>query len=304
MKKNNNIEPVIIKDYYKNHKRSKTRDINKLKIVYSIIAIIIIFIIAIYAVLKFVSNPTDTYIVTRGELSKNEPVIGYIVREETEVQGKNYKNGMIKIKDDGEKTAKDESIFRYYSSGEEELKKKITDLDLQIQKLMENESTIFTGDIKLLESQIDSTIDSYYDVTSTQKIVEYKKKLSSYINKKAQISGEQSPAGSELKKLIDERNTYEKELADNSEYVKAPSSGIVSYRVDGLESVLTTDDFNKFNKEFLENLKLKTNQIIASSEEKGKIINGYMCYIIFNSDSDEAKNVKNGDRIQIRLQNA
>ena len=81
MKKNNNIEPVIIKDYYKNHKRSKTRDINKLKIVYSIIAIIIIFIIAIYAVLKFVSNPTDTYIVTRGELSKNEPVIGYIVRE-------------------------------------------------------------------------------------------------------------------------------------------------------------------------------------------------------------------------------
>ena len=49
MKKNNNIEPVIIKDYYKNHKRSKTRDINKLKIVYSIIAIIIIFIIAIYA---------------------------------------------------------------------------------------------------------------------------------------------------------------------------------------------------------------------------------------------------------------
>ena len=177
-------------------------------------------------------------------------------------------------------------------------------MDLQIQKLMENESTIFTGDIKLLESQIDSTIDSYYDVTSTQKIVEYKKKLSSYINKKAQISGEQSPAGSELKKLIDERNTYEKELADNSEYVKAPSSGIVSYRVDGLESVLTTDDFNKFNKEFLENLKLKTNQIIASSEEKGKIINGYMCYIIFNSDSDEAKNVKNGDRIQIRLQNA
>ena len=169
---------------------------------------------------------------------------------------------------------------------------------------MENESTIFTGDIKLLESQIESTVENYYGVTSTQKMTEYKKKLSGYISKKAQISGEQSPSGSTLKKLIEEKNGYEAELANNSEYVEAPISGVVSYRVDGLENVLTTQDFNTLNKEFLESLNLKANQIIASSDEMGKIINSYICYIIFNSNSEEAKNIKAGDNLQIRLQNA
>ena len=48
------------------------------------------------------------------------------------------------------------------------------------------------------------------------------------------------------------------EKVENAEYVTTPESGIVSYRVDGLESILTTEDFNKFDKDFLENLNLKT----------------------------------------------
>ena len=36
----------------------------------------------------------------------------------------------------------------------------------------------------------------------------------------------------------------------------------------------------------------------------GKIINNYKCYIIFNSDSNEAKSAKQGDSIKIRLQNS
>lgn len=211
---------------------------------------------------------------------------------------------MIRIKEEGEKTSKDSSVFRYYSSGEEEIKKKIADLDVQIQEIMENEKTIYTGDIKLLESEIENSVENYYGVTSTQKISEYKKNLSNYISKKAQISGERSPSGSNLKKLINEKNNYESELLKNSEYVSAPMSGIVSYRVDGLENVLVPTDFNKLNKEFLESLNLKTNQIIAASDEMGKIINSYHAYIVTNSSSDETKNIKVGDTVQLRLQNS
>lgn len=295
---------IIIEDYYENKEKNKKKKINKIKITISLILILVVFIFGVYAVIKFIANPTDVYIVTKGELTKDESVDGYIVRKETEVQGGNYKNGMIKIKDEGAKTAKGDSIFRYYSSGEDEAKAKISKLDLQIQDLMENENTIFTGDIKLLESQIETTIDNYYKETSVEKMTEYKKKLGSYISKKAQISGEQSPAGSTLKKLIEERNSLEKEMEDKAEYVSAPESGIVSYKVDGLENVLLAEDFNKYNKAFLEKLNLKTNQIIASSDEKGKIIDGYDCYLIFNSNSEEIKNVKQDDTIKIRLQNA
>ena len=93
-------------------------------------------------------------------------------------------------------------------------------------------------------------------------------------------------------------------MESGSEYVTATTSGTVSYRVDGLEDVLTTENFGNFNKEFLENLNLKVGQTIASSEEMGKIIDNYNCYIIFNSDTEEAKSAEIDDSIQIRLPNS
>ena len=60
------------------------------------------------------------------------------------------------------------------------------------------------------------------------------------MSKKSKIAGEQSPAGSYLKKLIDQRSEYENELNSGAEYIEATKSGIVSYRVDGYEDILTT----------------------------------------------------------------
>ena len=39
--------------------------------------------------IKLVKNPTNTFIVTNGKISQEESEIGYIVREETVVKGKN-----------------------------------------------------------------------------------------------------------------------------------------------------------------------------------------------------------------------
>ena len=252
-------------------------------------------------VAKLVQNPTNTFRVTNGKISQEESDIGYIIREETVVKGQNYKNGMVKIKNEGEKVANGDSVFRYYSSGEEELKNKIAELDVEIQSLMQNEKSSFPSDVKLLESQIEKELDSIYGVNNAQKIQEYKKNINSYITKKAKIS---SPSNSRLKELLSQREEYENRLTSDSENVNAPESGIVSYRVDGLESVLTTENFTKFNKSFLQDLKLKTGQTVASNEEVGKIINNYQCYIVFNSNTNEAKNSKVGDTIKIRVQNS
>ena len=261
----------------------------------------LVFIYAVYWVAKLVQNPTNTFMVTNGKISQEESDTGYIIREENVVKGQNYKNGMVKIKNEGEKVAKGDSVFRYYSSGEEELKNKIAELDVEIQSLMQNEKSSFPSDVKLLESQIEKELDSIYGVNNAQKIQEYKKNINSYITKKAKIS---SPSNSRLKELLSQREEYENRLTSDSENVNAPESGIVSYRVDGLESVLTTENFTKFNKSFLQDLKLKTGQTVASNEEVGKIINNYQCYIVFNSNTNEAKNSKVGDTIKIRVQNS
>lgn len=277
------------------------KKIRKGRVFAVVLILALVFIYAVYLVAKLVQNPTNTFMVTNGKISQEESDIGYIIREETVVKGQNYKNGMVKIKNEGEKVAKGDSVFRYYSSGEEELKNKIAELDVEIQSLMQNEKSSFPSDVKLLESQIEKELDSIYGVNNAQKIQEYKKNINSYITKKAKIS---SPSNSRLKELLRQREEYENRLTSDSENVNAPESGIVSYRVDGLESVLTTEDFTKFNKSFLQDLKLKTGQTVASSEEVGKIINNYQCYIVFNSNTNEAKNSKVGDTIKIRVQNS
>lgn len=285
-----------------NEKVKTERKIKSNKVVI-ITVIILVIIYAIYLVAKFVNNPTSTFIVANGELSKEETAIGYIVRDETVVKGSNYKNGMEKIKNEGEKVAKGDSIFRYYSVGEEGLKEKIADLNTEIQKVMESEKRVFPSDIKLLDSQIESELNSVYSVNSIQKIKEYKKSISSAITKKAKISGDYSPAGSKLKELLNQKEEYEKQLNEGAEYIQATESGIVSYRVDGLEESLKSSNFANLNKEFLNNLTIKTGETIASSEEMGKIINNFQCYIVFNLDSDEARSAKVGDSINIRIQN-
>lgn len=277
------------------------KKIRKGRVFAVVLILALVFIYAVYLVAKLVQNSTNTFMVTNGKISQEESDIGYIIREETVVKGQNYKNGMVKIKNEGEKVAKGDSVFRYYSSGEEELKNKIAELDVEIQSLMQNEKSSFPSDVKLLESQIEKELDSIYGVNNAQKIQEYKKNINSYITKKAKIS---SPSNSRLKELLSQREEYENRLTSDSENVNAPESGIVSYRVDGLESVLTTENFTKFNKSFLQDLKLKTGQTVASNEEVGKIINNYQCYIVFNSNTNEAKNSKVGDTIKIRVQNS
>lgn len=278
------------------------RNTKKISIV-SAIGIVVLLYFA-YSIIQLVKQPTDTFLMEEGKLSQEESAIGYVIRQETVVQGNNYKNGMIQIKTEGERVAKGDSIFRYYSNNEETLVKKIQELDIKIQEAMGNESDLFSSDMKLLEKQIEEKLNEIGKTNDVRKIIEYKKDINTKITKKAKIAGELSPSGSYIRKLIDERSSYETSLNAGAEYVTAPESGIVSYRVDGLENVLTPDSFSTLNKKFLEDLKLKTGEIIATSDENGKIINNFEGYIATSLQSQEAKDAKVGDSVKLRLSNS
>ena len=99
---------------------------------------------------------------------------GYVIREETVVQGDNYKNGIVQIKAEGERVAKNDPVFRYYSNNEENLVKKIQELDLKIQEAMANENNLFSSDMKLLENQIQERLMEYETLNDIQKMKEYK----------------------------------------------------------------------------------------------------------------------------------
>ena len=293
-------EKEILEEKQKEEKNTK-RKFNKKIIIY--IAIFLVVIYVIYTIYLLIKQPTDIFTLEEGTLYSEETDIGYVIRDEVVVQGENYKNGMEKIKSEGEKVAVNEAVFRYYTKNEDSLKEKIAELDSKIQEAMVSGTELPTSDMRSLETQIDKKLLEISSVNDTTKLEEYKKEINELITKKANIAGELSPQGSYLKELIEERKNYENELNSGAEYVNSSKSGVVSYKVDGLEEVLkpTEECFSSLTKEYLENLDLKTGKIVPTSEESGKIIDNTYCYIATISHSEEAKNAQVGDRVRVRL---
>ena len=294
-----------MKEGQKSAEKRSTKKVDNTKRIFIILALLIILIYVVYTIYLLIEQPTDVFMVEEGKVYLEETDIGYVIRNEQVVQGENYKNGMEQIKTEGERVAKNESIFRYYSKNEEELISKIAELDEKVEEAMSQQTGLSTSDMKLLENQIDEKVELLSKLTDMSKLEELKKEISDIVTKKSNIAGDASPKGSYLKKLIDERREYENQLNSGAEYLNAPISGIISYKVDGLESVLqpTNECFSTLNKQYLENLNLKTGKIIPTSSESGKIVDNTSCYIATISKSEEAKNAKVNDKVKVRLNN-
>lgn len=271
--------------------------------------IVLLFIIAIVLILfgsrvwELILQPTNVVVIEKGVIEKNDTVVGYVIRNEKMLQGDKYKNGIVQIKSEGDKVAKGEPVFRYYNNNEADILKKIEELDIEYKKALDGRDTIFSSDIKILDKQITEIIEKISNTNDLSEISEYKKQLDSFVNKKAKIVGELSPSGSYIKKILNEKKRYEKELESESEYVTAKKSGIVSYKIDGYEEYLDIDKLSKITEEKLENIDIKTGQLIATNSECGKVVENFKCYIATVIKSDEADNAKKGQQVKLRLSN-
>ena len=273
-----------------------------------------IFIVAIFTIIivalitngrNILKKPIDVYVVANGSLYFEEPAEGYILRDESLLQGENYKNGMIRVISDGERVAKSDVVFRYYSDSEEAIMKQIDELDEEINTIINNSGDMLvSSDISSIDSQIEATIENMHNVNYLQQIQENKNKIEAYISKKAEIAGSLSPDDSYLKTLTQQRNDLEKQLENSSEKICAPLPGVASYRIDGLEDVLKTDNFDYLSSEFLSGLKLKIGASIPLSNEKGKVVNNFECYVAVPMTTEKARSTQVGDIATLRLSNA
>lgn len=251
---------------------------------------------------NLLKKSAEVFVVAEGALYYEEPTEGYIIRDEIVLQGETYKNGMVKVISDGERVAKDQIVFRYYSSSEEAIMKQINELDEEINEIIENSGFPFvSSDISSLDSQIEQSIDAMHNANYLQTIYENKNKIEAYISKKAQITGSLSPDDSYLKQLTNKRNELEKELQNGSEIIKAPRPGSASYRVDGLEEVLKVDNFDYLSTELLESFKLKVGASTPLSSEKGKVVNNFECYIATPIKTEKSMSAKVGEKVTLRL---
>ena len=170
-------------------KKEKEKGKKKKKIIIYI-ALLLIILYVFYTVFLLTVQSTKLFTVEQGKIYLEETLNGYIIRDETVVKGENCKNGMEQIKTEGEKTAKNESVFRYYSQNETDLKQKISELDEKIQTALKESENLITSDglsaeVKTIENKIDEKTKEISKLTDMSKIAEYKKEINELVSKKA-----------------------------------------------------------------------------------------------------------------------
>lgn len=271
------------------------KKIKKVLIISIILALVLYIIYVVYILIK---NPTNICVIKNGYVYEEETAIGYVIRNEVVIKSDNE---VIPIIQEGEKVAKDSSIFKISNDNETDLKQKIEDIKVKVQEIIYQGEKFPSSDIDLIEEDIDKKVNKIRETKNYKELQEYKKEINKLLDNKMEIIEKLETSNNEIKYLIKQKEEYEKQLNQNSQNVNSTISGIVSYRVDGLEEILTKEKFSEINKEYLEGLNLRTNQIIATSKNSGKIVNNFEGYIITILKSEQAKDAKVGDKVKLRL---
>lgn len=282
--------------------QKKKMNQNIILVVISIAIIAIIYFII--SIVRLFQKPVDTVMIKKGELINYEEVVGYVIRDEEIVDNSSYEGTIKSGIPDATRVAKESTIVTYVSKSEQQILDKIAKLDEKIDKAIESKSKVLPSDVKGLEAEIESSI--YTNIKENKNlnaVKEYKKYLSEKIEKKAKIVGELSPAGSEIKNLMSQRTEYEKELNNAEKNLIAPVAGLVSYRVDNFENVLTYAGISKLSSKDLANMKISIDQMIPMNMNTIKLVNNFECYLAIPMKSLEAQKANLNDTIYLRFKN-
>lgn len=283
-------------------KKTKKNKLKKQIVDTFILTVIICLLVYIgYKIVLLITSPTDTFILSESTISFEESKVGYVIRDEQIIEGKEKDKNIEPIKNEGEKVAAKNPVFKYYNVNEEEIKTQIEDLNNQIQEALLGQTDLFPNDVKAIEGQIEKQIEKLKDENNMQYILECKSNISDYIVKKAKIAGSLSNAGMYINNLISKRNALEETLTNGSEYVYSNTSGVVSYRIDNLENELTVENLDNLSMQYLNNLDLTTGQIVSKSTNKAKVINNFVSYIAVGFDKKEKEFIEQRKTATLRL---
>ncbi len=268
-------------------------NINKYYVVIGSICILAVIILLILSI----SENTKQYLVQAGTLEHTEITTGYIVKDE-QVITKDQNKVLIPVIAEGSRVSKKDIIATYKGDEYKNYEQKLADMDKEILERMKDLPTVYSSEVDAIENTIYTLVKDSIGETNYNKMQEYKQKINSNINKRANIIGELSPDGAEIKKLIKKRNEYEAEGRKSNDNIFAPMPGIVCYTVDGLEETLSSKDIQ--NLDYTE-IKNTINDSKNTDNTKIKVVNNYEAYIVIKADLDNAQYIAEGYNYRLRL---
>lgn len=269
------------------------------------IGIALAIVIASYVIFQISQslNKKINYVYAKtGRITSFEEARAIVVRDEVILNTSSFSGEMqIKVLDSS-KVAKNDVIASFVSKADIEENIQLEELDNQIQEQIESSDIEYSTDLKTLEKTIENNIynivkekNNIYDVNIT------KKDLIANFDQKIDEIGKAVSIDSELHNLVEERKELEKNISSSKEVLRAPDSGLVSYRVDGYEKSFTLDTFSELSLKKIKQVKYLNNQQVPITTDKVKIIDNFYTYLVVITKSEEAKALHLNDRIKICL---
>ncbi len=268
-------------------------------------SVILVIIAGVYTTRYFYFG-YDTEIIRYGTVENSFDITGLIIRNEwvynypAELQLKN------KIPE-GQRVPFGKKIVEVIIGDDVDsnLLSKINKLEERIIEINKNtlENSIFDGDIKKLDTNINEKVDlikKYSDTGDFEKLTEVKNELSDDLYKKSLISGDNSFSGRNLEQLINEKSQLESLYMNNLDAIYSKSAGIVSYYLDGFEQSLNLINIDKLSIDEVKDITETYNEISSDVTYNGvKIVEDYAWYISCVFNEGQAKDMKIGSRMKI-----
>lgn len=265
--------------------------------------IIILMIILVFVVVyksKDVFTHKTIYTVVNGDLENLTESNLYLLKSETLIDYDNTQS-ITSLVDQGKRASKYEAIATYQNESYEDYQNQIAQIDKQIQTLIKDLPENHSADITNIENKILKYATEVQGITSYSKIQEYKTKLDELAYKKITILANSSPENSAIRDLVSQREELVKlsKTSDNTIYTE--KAGIVTYKLDGLESVVDFSKIRNYTAQELDDIINKYDSS-ANNEFGVKIVDNFDAYLLVKTKSGEYNEyIKEGRTYNIRV---
>lgn len=278
-------------------KRNKKIKLGRFIIFVLICAYIIMFVYTFFA-----QNIDETINITYGTVEAKELVTGYITRNEKIVSA-DILGGLYPMVVEGERVSKNQKVAVVKNENSDNIEEKIKDTKNKLSLL--TTPTIFNNDIKLLENDVNSSLNSlmlsnYNENFSNLSSI--RNKIEDKLSKKALIIGESGAKGTLENEYYEEIKRYESQLTNSREELTAPIAGTVAYKLDGYESVFSYNAIGGYDVDTLENMNVPSGELVGTTKQNSfKIVDNIEGYVTVISSSKEALNARVDKKIKLRF---
>lgn len=265
-----------------------------------IIVLTIILIFIIFYISKKEFSKKTIYTVINGNIESSEETNIYLLKKETIVDyDKNQ--SVTAIIDQGKRASRYEAVATYKNDSYDDYQRQIEDIDKQIQTLVKDLPLTYSADISNIDDKILKYSNEVQGTTSYLKIQEYKTKLDELAYKKITILANSSPDSSAIRDLVTKRENLVNLSKTSDHNIISPVSGIVTYKIDGLEGVISYDEILNYSASELEKF-ISMYDSNTNNEFGIKIIDNFGAYFLVKTPSGKYDEyIKEGKNYKIRV---